>query len=421
MKIFYKILFCFIYLIVFIFHQIKCIGLLVSDSLYKNIQVINKDKLTMFIYYKENFGKLHLYEEVENTNNTQTILTENIELSYTSTFYQYIQYEKYNYFLYASYENNSNYNLKLILFDIQTYDENLINFVNTQFNIQNTSTIPSFDVIYASETTHFVFFGNNLYKYQIDFTLKEKTNKEAKQLSINSVSIEKSININNINLQSNSQSMINFDNSILMITYIYQNSSQNFIVTEIFDYSLNNLVNNGEVLSDTQSIIKIYKINDYKGLKTLKLNNKNILYFFVDNSQFYYSVKKITSNADNSITKYSLTDFANCYGLSGYCYSSLTNNCDVSNVEKYNIAIISENLFVVGCKSSSNSEIIIEIMKINDNENNDVNLNMKTLYILTYTDEYQTTFNQINLNVLSNRIFFLFFDGTYTYDDFMAP
>ena len=93
------------------------------------------------------------------------------------------------------------------------------------------------------------FFRNNLYKYQIDFTLKEKTKNEEKQLSINNVSIEKSININNINLQYLSQSIINFDNSILMITYIYQKSSQNFIVSEIFDYSLNNIVNNGEVIS----------------------------------------------------------------------------------------------------------------------------------------------------------------------------
>ena len=152
----------------------------------------------------------------------------------------------------------------------------------SQFNIQNSSIIQSFVVFYTTDTTHFVFFRNNLYKYQIDFTLKEKTKNEEKQLSINNVSIEKSININNINLQYLSQSIINFDNSILMITYIYQKSSQNFIVSEIFDYSLNNIVNNGEVISDTQSILKIHELQDFKILKTFKLNDKNVLYFFVD-------------------------------------------------------------------------------------------------------------------------------------------
>ena len=214
--------------------------------MYKNIQLIKEDYLSLIIYNKDNFGDLYFISEEVDSADFKTILNNKIELSYTSTFHQYVQYGIYNYFLYASYENNSNYYLKLIFFESQNLDRECF---YSQFNIQNSSIIQSFEVFYATDTTHFVFFGNNLYKYQIDFTLKEKTKNEEKQLSINNVSIEKSININNINLQYLSQSIINFDNSILMITYIYQKSSQNFIVSEIFDYSLNNIVNNGEVIS----------------------------------------------------------------------------------------------------------------------------------------------------------------------------
>ena len=86
----------------------------------------------------------------------------------------------------------------------------------------------------------------------------------------------------------------------------------------------------------------------------------------------------MTSNIENSITKYSLTDIANCYGISGYCYSILSLDCDVRNVENFNIAVISEKLFIVGCKTSYTNSII-EIMKINGDENNNVNLNMKNI------------------------------------------
>ena len=134
--------------------------------------------------------------------------------------------------------------------------------------------------------------------------------------------------------------------------------------------------------------------------------------------RFFYSVKKLTSNIENSITKYSLTDIANCYGISGYCYSILSLDCDVRNVENFNIAVISEKLFIVGCKTSYTNSII-EIMKINGDENNNVNLNMKTFYILDYNN--RIAFNQINLNVLSNRIFFIFLYSDTFYYEFMSP
>ena len=77
--------------------------------MYKNIQLIKEDYLSLIIYNKDNFGDLYFISEEVDSADFKTILNNKIELSYTSTFHQYVQYGIYNYFLYASYENNSNY------------------------------------------------------------------------------------------------------------------------------------------------------------------------------------------------------------------------------------------------------------------------------------------------------------------------
>ena len=319
-----------VYFIIFIFHQLKCLKVLSNDFYYKNIQLVKIEELNLMFYSKEQFIN---FETLNENSNYQIydVINDKISLSYTSSNYQYIQFETiYNFFLYASYQDGTNYNLKLIIYDME---------MESDFNIPSNSIIPNVEVIYASEKKHFVLFGNKLYKYNVDITINYNFNLNQKQMIINSVSEEKSINFNDINLKINSQSMISIYNSILLITYIYQNSNKNFIVSEIYDYSLQNLVD-GEVLSDTQSIIKINEVQNFNFLKTLKINN-NILYVYVDDSKFYYSVKKlIISNK-----KYLLKDIANCDGSSGYCYSSLSNNCDVSNVENFNVAILSDKLF----------------------------------------------------------------------------
>jgi hypothetical protein len=392
-----------IYLIIFIFLQIKCLDVLVEDPYYKNIQLLYEGRLLLFIYGNEQFGDYCIVDDY-NYNEHSEIINDKISLSYTSKNYQYVEIEEiFNHFLYTSYLNNTNYSLKLIIFDTE---------MENDFNIPSNSIVPNVEVIYASEKNQFVFFGNKLYKYNVNITINDNVIFPEKQIIFNSVSEEKTINFNDINLKINSQSMISIDNSILLITYIYQNSSKNFIVSEIYDYSLQNLVD-GEVLSDTQSIIKINEVQNFNFLKTLNFNN-NILYVYVDDSKFYYSVKKLL----NSNNKYSLKDIANCDGSSGYCYSSLSNDCDVSNVENFNVAILSDNLFVVGC-NTINTEIRIEIMKYNNDETKDAKLNMKTHYIISYDDEQK--YNKINLGVITNSILLLTIDNTNTYYGFVCP
>ena len=99
--------------------------------------------------------------------------------------------------------------------------------MESDFNIPSNSIIPNVEVIYASEKKHFVFFGNKLYKYNVNVNINYNINLNQKQMIINSVSEEKSINFNDINLKINSQSMISIYNSILLVTYVYQNSNKN--------------------------------------------------------------------------------------------------------------------------------------------------------------------------------------------------
>ena len=141
------------------------------------------------------------------------------------------------------------------------------------------------------------------------------------------------MNIDEIYLLKNSQSIIGinyYNNSILMITYVYTNSSSFYIGSQFLDYNLSNLNYNGEYLSESHFVIKLYELVNHTNfyLKTVNLDDKNILFIYIDNSQFFYSVKQINSFEDN--TKYSLTDVANCYGLSDYCKSVLSNKCNVS-------------------------------------------------------------------------------------------
>ena len=218
-----KINIIFIHLIIFIFQQLKCDEFLNRKDTYQNIQLIKENGgLSLLIYDKKIFDEFSIINEEESKVDIQ-ILDEPFEFSYSSPFYQYSQYDDfYNYFFYVSIYENSKYYLKLIFFDRNSDSERIFK----QFNIQNVSIVPSFEVFYASETIHFVFFGNNLYKYQIDFTLKEKKNNTAKQLLINNVYLEKSININNLYNRNYSQSLINFNDSLLMISYIYPKTSE---------------------------------------------------------------------------------------------------------------------------------------------------------------------------------------------------
>ena len=93
--------------------------------------------------------------------------------------------------------------------------------MESDFNIESNSIIPNFDVVYASGKNQFVFFGNKLYKYNVNFTINDNMNFYWKT-NINFT--EKKIEIN---LKINSQSMISIYNSILLVTYVYQNSNKN--------------------------------------------------------------------------------------------------------------------------------------------------------------------------------------------------
>ena len=157
-----------IYLIIFIFHQLKCLNVLSNDPYYKNIQVVKIDQLNYFMFYSiEQFLNFEILNENFDYQN-YNVISDKISLSYTSSNYQYFQFENiYNFFLYASYQDGTNYNLKLFIYD--TIMEN-------DFNIPSNSIVPNVEVIYASDTKHFVFFGNKLYKYNVDFTINDNMN-----------------------------------------------------------------------------------------------------------------------------------------------------------------------------------------------------------------------------------------------------
>ena len=109
-----------IYLIIFIFHQLKCVDIISSDSYYKNIQLVKISELNLMFYSKEQFGNFETLDENLHSDNYD-IINDKISLSFTSSNYQYFEFENiYDFFLYASYKNDKNYNLKLIIYDTET-------------------------------------------------------------------------------------------------------------------------------------------------------------------------------------------------------------------------------------------------------------------------------------------------------------
>ena len=141
-----------IYLIIFIFLQIKCLDVLVEDPYYKNIQLLYEGRLLLFIYGNEQFGDYCIVDDY-NYNEHSEIISDKISLSYTSKNYQYVEIEEiFNHFLYTSYKNNTNYSLKLIIFDAE---------MESNFNIPSNSIVPNVEVIYASEKNQFVFLEIN--------------------------------------------------------------------------------------------------------------------------------------------------------------------------------------------------------------------------------------------------------------------
>ena len=65
----------------------------------------------------------------------------------------------------------------------------------TNYNLKH------FEVVYASGKNQFVFFGNKLYKYNVNFTINDNINFLEKQIFIYLVSAEKIINFYHTNLK----------------------------------------------------------------------------------------------------------------------------------------------------------------------------------------------------------------------------
>ena len=75
-----------IYLIIFIFHQLKCLNVLSNDYYYKNIQLVKIEQLNLMFYSKEqfiNFETLNENSDYQNYN----VINDKISLSYTSSNY----------------------------------------------------------------------------------------------------------------------------------------------------------------------------------------------------------------------------------------------------------------------------------------------------------------------------------------------
>ena len=413
----YKI-FLILFINIIILYFLNCQISICSNNIYLNLLAIEKEKPSFLAFNKKSFGNFYIIkpdEEIQEFNSinpkTELLLTSNVYL------YKPDYYKSYNYFIYASYKYSigymTDYKLKLILFDIDHFDD-----YNSEYLIDNNQLFNTFDVFFASNTIHFVFFGNTIYKYLIDLTFKEETNESNKELSINNISVEKSLNIGNIYLLERSQSIIgiNYDNNfILMITYIYQNSSIFFIGSEFLDYNLENINYNGELIYD-RNIIQLFNMTNFNYLKIINLDNEKILFVNIDNNAIFYNIKEINSIEDNSIMKYYLTDVAICKNSSEYCSSFLSGACDTSNEENFFISIISENLFAFGCLNKNNN-IYLEIMKF-DSTISDPNLSIKTYCFLYYR---HSGINNMNMNSLSNRLIISFSDSTSTYYDFIGP
>ena len=86
-----------IYLIIFIFQQLKCLDILSSDSYYKNIQLVKIEQLNLMFYSKEQFGNFETLDENLYSDNYD-IINDKISLSFTSSNYQYFEFENIYYF-----------------------------------------------------------------------------------------------------------------------------------------------------------------------------------------------------------------------------------------------------------------------------------------------------------------------------------
>ncbi len=107
-----------VYLIIFIFHQLKCLDVLANDPNYKNIQLLYEGQLLFLIYSNNQFGDYCFLDDYDIIDCSE-IISDKISLSYTSSNYLYNEIEDfYNHFLYTSYQNGTNYSLKLIIYDI---------------------------------------------------------------------------------------------------------------------------------------------------------------------------------------------------------------------------------------------------------------------------------------------------------------
>ena len=141
-----------IYLILLILHQLKCFDILSDDPYYKNIQFIEEGQKLLLVYRNDQFGDYNIIDENSDYEYSE-ILTDKIPLSYTSTNYQYVEIEDiFNHFLYTSYKNDTNYNLKLIIYDSE---------MASDFNIESSSIIPNLVVVYVSEKINLFFLEIN--------------------------------------------------------------------------------------------------------------------------------------------------------------------------------------------------------------------------------------------------------------------
>ena len=147
-------IFLFLFIKIIVINYLKCQILLREEVSYFNLFVIEKDEICLLAFNKDSFGNFNIIREnhmlnlINSTNlKTGLLYTSNVHLCKNFYF-------NYNYFIYASYQkSDSNYELKLILFDIDNFDD-----YNNEFLIQNSSNIYTFDVFYASDKDHFVFF-----------------------------------------------------------------------------------------------------------------------------------------------------------------------------------------------------------------------------------------------------------------------
>ena len=152
----YKI-FLILFINIIILYFLNCQISICSNNIYLNLLAIEKEKPSFLAFNKNSFGNFYIIkpdEEIQEFNSinpkTELLLTSNVYL------YKPDYYKSYNYFIYASYKYSigymTDYKLKLILFDIDHFDD-----YNSEYLIDNNQLFNTFDVFFASNTIHFVF------------------------------------------------------------------------------------------------------------------------------------------------------------------------------------------------------------------------------------------------------------------------